>query len=169
MKIKLLHLNNEVKAIVWPNEELYPDIDEETLLGLPVPEIFQDCEQKIINSSELESLEGFEDHEYTEQLLIAEDELSVDTNKERSLMPVNLIRKKYLDKLKSLIESELEKEDPDMGVINLNQAKIQSCQKWDDKKWYEQALKNLDTRVENGEPDKEIIREKLQEKINELS
>ena len=81
------------------------------------------------------------------------------------IMPIQLIRKKHQAGCDKKIDAELAKENPDVITIAKLQREKEKCKGWTENEWYEQALKNIDERVADGEADKPLIRKKLTEKI----
>lgn len=98
-------------------------------------------------------------------------DIQVDTNWDMKLMPKPLIHSKNVVLKNQIIDSELESEEPDLiKIIRASRSieKVKSKAKigvQDSKYIYEEALANLDDRVANGEPDKAVIRQKLEAKI----
>lgn len=87
------------------------------------------------------------------------ENLKQDKNWEAVLMPTFLIQQKHYARVNKKINSE--------SVFSY-QLEKEKCKNWSEYEWYEQALKNLDERVADGEPDKPQIREKLKAKIKKL-
>lgn len=110
-------------------------------------------------------------HEYHESLYFDGDcikeNLKVDTSWEVQLMPEGLIKEKHLTRVNTKLDQELNKQTPSLLDVVKLQRKKEKAKDFKTKEWYQQALANLDERVANGEPDKPLIRQKLQEKINE--
>jgi len=110
-------------------------------------------------------------HEYHEQLHFdgpcAKENLKVDRAWNVQIMPECLIKEKHLKKLDAKIDAELEKENPDPVELARLQRKKEKAKGYCSKEWLQQAMANLDARVEGGEPDKPLIRQKLQAKLNE--
>lgn len=97
-----------------------------------------------------------------------DENLKFDEGWNYCLMPSFLINKKHNKKLNDKASDILSLENLDqinLYKINREKEKIKS---YTELEWHEQALKNLDDRVLNGEPDKPLIREKLLAKIQEL-
>lgn len=108
-------------------------------------------------------------NDYAEQLYIEDDILYKDESWEKIVMPPALIKRKHIDKLKKEIDVLLE--DPATAPIDIikKQREIEKSASYPDPSWYPIALQNLDERVAKGEPDKPVIRQKLQAKIDALS
>lgn len=97
------------------------------------------------------------------------ENLKQDKSWEVRLMPEFLIKEKHHARLDSKIDAELEKESPDVIALMKLQREKDTSKKWDEKKWYEQALKNLDERVAGGEADKIKIRSAIDKKIEAIT
>lgn len=96
------------------------------------------------------------------------ENLKQDKEWKACLMPIFLIKQKHLAKLNTIIDEAIS--DPDETRIALKTLRDREmCESWNDKKWYEQALINLDDRVDGGEEDKPVIRQKITAKLVELS
>lgn len=97
------------------------------------------------------------------------DEIKKDLNWQNRLMPSFLIKKKHIkkenEKLDAMLNADIK--DP-IEIIKLNR-EIEKVKSFTDKQIYEQALINLDARVAANEPDKPKIRQKIQQKITDLS
>jgi hypothetical protein len=97
--------------------------------------------------------------------------IQVDTSWDMKLMPKQLIHSKNIVLKNSIIDSELDNETPDLLKIirasrSIDKVKSEARAGSVETKYiYEQALANLDARVANGEPDKAVIRQKLEAKI----
>ncbi len=78
------------------------------------------------------------------------EKIKVDHNWERKIMPVDIIKQKHMDKITSFEDHK-------------------KAEKFTDKEWMQQALKNLDDKVAKGEADKPMIRAKLTAKIQQLN
>lgn len=97
--------------------------------------------------------------------------IQVDSNWDLKLMPKSIIHSKNIALKNEIIDSELENETPDLlTIIRASRSieKVKSEAKItgiETQYIYEQALANLDDRVTNGEPDKPVIRQKLEAKI----
>lgn len=96
------------------------------------------------------------------------DNLKIDTNWEVLLMPVQIIKGKHLAKINQDIDAELAKETPDSILVAKKQRELEKAKAYPDPSWYQIALANLDAKVAKGEPDKPVIRQKLQAKIDAL-
>lgn len=92
--------------------------------------------------------------------------LKVDKDWSVRLMPLPLIRKKFTPRICRTMEAELKKDSPNIPAIVKKMSEIHLCEYWDDKKWYRQAVKDLDDRMAEGEKDKPVIREKLKVMIS---
>lgn len=115
-----------------------------------------------INSEDIQNV-------YLEQCEINNGTLYKDLAWEKCLMPIFLIKLKYKDFLNFHLDQELDEESPDpIKVIKLQRSK-EKIKDWTELDTYQQALKNLDEKVQKGEADKPVIRQKLQAKIAELN
>lgn len=94
---------------------------------------------------------------YTDDNLTVKSDLSWDT----CLMPPDAIKPRHINRLNLKIDEELVKNTPNPIKALAWQREISLSEKWTDKKWYEQALINLDENVSKGNPDKTQIRSKL--------
>lgn len=108
-------------------------------------------------------------HEYTEQMIVKDDKIEVDTDKTKTLMPPKFIIAKEVAYQKAILADESKKESPDMNKILLAKVAIDQCgelaleykQTKDDAKIYELALSNL-SRAEIAKPEVEaMLREKV--------
>lgn len=100
---------------------------------------------------------------------LKKENLKKDLTFEIQLMRSETIKKKYLKKLNEKLDSELNKSIPDPILILKTQREKEKSKDWTEDQWYQQAIKNLDERVIGGESDKPIIRQKILNKIRELS
>jgi len=100
--------------------------------------------------------------------------VKADLSWEIRLMPDQLIKRKHIKRLQAQIDEELSKENSDPIALMKLQRKCDQCKEKkagphnEDVFWLEIAKINLDERVAKGEEDKLVIREKLQDKIQEL-
>lgn len=101
--------------------------------------------------------------------------IKVDHDWSIKMMPDILIKKKREEKLKDEIKSEISKDSPDPLLVvkkrqELDESKENIANKGYNESvyWAEKALEGLDARVKGGEPDKPVIRKKLQDKLQEL-
>lgn len=112
------------------------------------------------------------------QVDIQDGKIVKDNQWENSLMPPNVIISKHKKNIQKDLEKELLNEAPDTIKIakllceekkidGLKTRKLSREEK--EKEIYSLALKNLDSRKENGEKDKPEIRKKIQAKIKELN
>jgi len=99
--------------------------------------------------------------------------IQIDNSWDLKLMPVSVIYEKNNKIKNDIIDNELNQENPDViSLIRSMRSKEKTklgaslnADQSDIKKLYEEALSNLDYRVSNGEPDKPVIRQKLEAKI----
>lgn len=147
----------------WKGLQKYIDSDHPQFVG-EICEWFITDEH--IDKSDLES---------RKQLYCDGQKIKKDLEWKIRLMPDQLIKRKHLNKLHSKIDEELEKQNPDsIALMKLHQErefwKSKKCGAHNDcKETSKLALKNLDKKVSDGEPDKPVIRQKLLAKIAELT
>lgn len=104
------------------------------------------------------------DHEYTNQMIIVDGAITVDTDKVKTVMPTKFIKAKEIAYQKSLIDLELSQENPDAVKLIQAQRAAEKVLTMTDVEVYELAKDNL-ARAEVQKPE---IAAKLDEKINEL-
>lgn len=121
----------------------------------------------VVSREDIASLEI----EYVEQLYIDGDckkeNLKKDIGWENCLMSWSTIRKKHLDNINAKLDTELDNEQPDPVTVLKLQRQKEKCASFSQKDWYQQAIENLDNRVQNGEPDKPVVRQKLLSRIQD--
>jgi hypothetical protein len=106
---------------------------------------------------------------YLEQCSIKDGQLFQDLSWDIEIMPESCIKKRHQFSLNKQLDQELESDAPDpIKIAKLQRAK-EKIKDWTDLDTYQQALKNLDERLQKGEDDKPVIRQKLKDKIAELS
>lgn len=152
-------------AIIHPNLEIYGDgnnlkpFSEEVSLKKYLSEghsYFLCSDDEIPSKLNLES---------RKQLYHDGDAIKIDSAWEVRIMPTALIKQKHHAKLDTKLDAELEKPSPDIVSLMKMQREKDASKNWTDEEWHLQALKNLDEKVQKGEPDKPVIRKKLQEKL----
>lgn len=169
MKVIVFRKNNGTAIVNRPSLKYQNNIKK-----LKIPKPFQDLSFIILNESDV--LIDRKKNEFPEMLYFDGDckkeNFKKDVGWDVCLMPSWLIAKKHLDNCESAIDAELEKDSPDPLVIVRHNRDIDHCKKMiksrDQKSCYELALKNLDKRVERGESDKPIVREKIIQKLTSL-
>lgn len=107
---------------------------------------------------------SFED---IKQLYAESGEVKADSGWDKTLMDSHQIKKRYVNAKKVAIDTELEKESPDLIAIARLQREVEKSKYYSQLTWHEKALEGLNERVAKGEADKPVIRQKLQEKIDE--
>lgn len=102
----------------------------------------------------------------TAKLYVEDGVLKKDSNYDKRLMKTNEIVFKQKNKLNLEIDEELSKENP--SIITIEKKKLDLVKldnEFSSENIFQIALDGLDARVAKGEPDKPIIRQKLQEKV----
>lgn len=107
--------------------------------------------------------EELPEHEYTNQMIIVDGAITVDTDKSKTIMPAKIIKAKEIAYQTALIDAELAKESPDAVALVRAQRKIEQVKTMTDVETYEMAIENL-ARAEVAKPE---IEAKLQEKVTE--
>jgi hypothetical protein len=103
------------------------------------------------------------------------ENLKRDVNWSVQLMPDQLIKQKAIERQNKIIDSMLDQDDVDAVAVMREQRRCDrlkeevASNRSKNKFWVQHALNELDRRSQDGEPDKPLIREKLQAKIGELS
>jgi hypothetical protein len=121
---------------------------------------------QIIDKSDLES---------RKQLYWEGTEVKKDLAWEKRLMPDQLIKRKAISNIESDIDIEIDKPIPDsVKLVKLQRdkeklSKIKAGPHNEDVIWLNKAIEGLDRKVADGESDKPEIRQKLADKIAELS
>lgn len=174
MKVRIFDTENGVvtSRLPWKkfdsNKESEKEfMDKWTILLPDFPEEckssnFIDVEESLIPLPEDSNHQLFFDGEISVQNLKRDKDGAV------KIYPLSLLRNKFLKEINSKIDTELEKESPDsISIVRLQREK-EKLILLTDKELYEKAIAGLDERVAGGEPDKPLIREKLQAKIKEL-
>lgn len=94
---------------------------------------------------------------------------------EKRVMPDQLIKKKLIERMDSEIDELLLADTPDPVVVLSKQREMDKIKKLkagpqnEDVYWMNKAIEGLDKKVAKGEEDKPQIREKIQQKINDLN
>lgn len=146
-----------LKGVFWPNKKKYSDNDD--LIALDKSKKFDDClklvmDEKIFNT----------DHEYTGQFYLDGDSLKKDEDKTETLMPVKLIKIKYLNRLNKDIDEELSKENPDLvKLMRLNRDKdnFLKLKKYDSEESKILYLKALEILPKDKTKIKKMIEERI--------
>lgn len=148
---------NKVKRII--GYEKKQEIDgyekkELTLDDCKIPDDLKDY-------SYITTSEDAPEHEYTNQMIIVDGAITVDTDKTKTIMPPKFIKAKEIAYQKALIDSELTKETPDAVELLRAQRKIEKVVTMTDTETYEMAIENL-SRAETAKPEVEaMLREKV--------
>lgn len=126
---------------------------------------------ELIEQSDIPSKEGLDSRR---QLIWKEDgngkiTYRRDESWECRVMCCDVLKKKHIKRLNKQIDSEHEKDAPDIVKISKAMREKEKCKDWSELEWYKHAIKQLDDRVSSGESDKPLIRQKLNDKIYELS
>jgi len=169
MKI-IIKKNNKDISIVYPNINKFGEGKRSVSECKGIPEgsdwfIYDG----IIDKSDLESREQL----YWEDV-DGKTEIKKDLNWEVKLMSDQVVKKKHLNRIRKELDGELEKETPDPITVSKLQRSLDKHKEIkagphnEDETWTTIAIQNLDKRVSKGESDKPIIRQKLQDKLNEL-
>lgn len=138
----------------------------------PIPEVAKDLPYFIADSSEIPPSNS-QTGDYHEMIYIdgefKKENLKQDKEWNVMLMPEFIIGNKHKANLTSKMDIELDKQVPDPVKIMSWQRQREKVSGWTMLECYEQALANLDEKVQKGEPDKPIIRAKLKAKIKEIN
>jgi len=114
-----------------------------------------------INFEVWKSIKSHPNLETREQIYYDGNNLKIDLPWEIMLMPLQVIKDRHIKKLNQKIQDQLNSANHDViKILTLNQEK-DVCKSWDDLRWDQQALINLDERVSDGDEDKPNIREQL--------
>jgi len=142
--------------------------DFEKVKSAKINKDFDGLEYILIKMSEFPEMDGIEKLYFDGG--VKKENLKTDHNYEFKLMTHFKIKFDHIDKLEKDIDSELDKNNPDMTLVLKNKIKIEKLKSGEIGKLeiYKIALDNLDKRVADGKPDKPIVRKKLQDKIKEL-
>ena len=110
----------------------------------------------------VEDSENLPERIYKENVYYDGSSVRLDEGWNQCLMPDFLIKEKTINSHQSELDAELEKPSPDPIVaIKLNREIEKAKGKSDPQMIAQMALEGLDKRIEKGEPDKTIIRQKL--------
>lgn len=165
-KIRIFIKDDDI-AYDYPCGE-YSDNDYEKINDCPIPQYLNHMMMYIVDENNLpQTDDGMKRY-------IEGGVWKVDSDWSKKIMPKKNILLKKREKLVIEMDSELSKENPDIAkIIKINRDlndkfHPKKYKEWNDVAVYELALQGLDERVQNNEPDKPLIRQKLQTKINEL-
>lgn len=159
--------------------------DEQAIAGVPINELCAGLPSIVCDSTDIPLIGSgvFIEQIYVNGSFSAQN-MTVDTGWNNRLMPGFLIRKKRIEKIDTFLTTELAKVDPDMTEVmrkNLEKSNLLNTKIWvgpnltqeqvaaNDLQMAQLALSELDARVVNGEADKPVIRQKLQDKISALT
>jgi hypothetical protein len=100
-------------------------------------------------------------------------EISIDTDWSHRVMPDKVIFKRRILKQQAKIEAELAKPAPDMVLVATVQNEISDMMNNKPKKdhsqyWLDKGLDGLDERVTDGDGDKPLARQKINDKKNQI-
>lgn len=168
----------------WPAEE-YQHTDE-LIAQCPTPDFCVGLPYIIVSEEQLpnESSGNFYHEQVYVNGVLSIENLVVDSAWTERLMPNFLIRKNRINKINAIIDAELNTVDPDMAEIMRKTREkeiLLDYNRWESKnltltqknnndlQMAQLALSELDARVANGEPDKPVIRQKLEQKIQDLT
>ena len=167
-------------TISHPNLDKFGDEEgKRPFSEYPPLQRYEGKEKHLILRSELPKHSDMENHRqrYFDPV---DNSVKIDTNWDIQLMPLPLVKARYINKIHSEIEAELEKEEPDPIVLARKQIDVVKAEKTptmltpkatlEDPEpkgiqnpiWYDIALDSLDKRVAGGEADKPKIRQKLE-------
>lgn len=140
------------------------NLNPELVTGLPPVEKYKDWDMIIANSDDIPVTDNLEKLYFDGPTVV--ENLRSDNNFDKVLMRPHEIRKRYLKKQEDIIDAELAKETPDGVIIARANREKEKAKSYPDPSWYPIALSGLDERIGAGDPDKPLIRQKLQDKIN---
>ena len=164
MKCRVFRKQDGGVVYNWPSKNWQDKVEE-----CPIPADLEGLDFIVLD---LEELPREDSLFYHEQLHfdgpLSKENLKVDSSWDKQLMPNFLIKEKHLKKINQKLDAELEKVDPDMAeVVTLNRKK-EKIEYFNDLQMLELALEGLNERVTAGELDKPTVRQKLNNKINQL-
>lgn len=112
--------------------------------------------------------------DFIDQLYIENGELKADINWEIKLMPKSIIYKKHKKRMEDKIDLELDNQTPNLANImrwkrSVEKIRLEVKSPTPNATLYQVALDHLDENVANGQNDKILIRQKLNQKITELT
>jgi len=168
MKCRIIKRLDGSVIYSWPSSKNRDVFDS---IRLPEELGFNGLESIILDDSEI-PISNSQTGNYHEMIYFdgpcTKENLKQDKNWEVMLMPVFLIKQTYEKRLNEKIDLELNKEDSDLKQIFKWQQELKSLSEYSDLKWYQQALINLEDSVRLGNPDKPLIKQKLNAKISSL-
>lgn len=164
MKLRIFK-KDDILYFDYPSEKYQNNVEQ-----CKIPPSLEGCEYITVDHTIFDKFQanGADLHMYYFDGAVKEENLKQDVSWEKCLMPSYLIRGKHISKLEKTLDNLISNNISDpLEILKLQREKEKSL-KFSKEEWHEQALKNLDARVANGEPDKPVIREKLLAKIEQL-
>lgn len=182
MKVRVFKRSDD--SIIYEYFNEYTQTTE-LVNSVPVHELCSGLPSIVCNDSDIPNTS---DSVLLEQIYVSGEfttqNILVDSTWDNRLMPNFLIRKKRVEKIDEFLSAELAKISPDMIEVmrkNLEKSNLLNTKVWigpnltqqqisaNDLQMAQLALSELDARVANGEPDKPVIRQKLEQKIQDLT
>jgi hypothetical protein len=182
MKVRVFKRSDD--SIIYEYFNEYTQTTE-LINSVPVHERCSGLPSIVCNDSDIPSTS---DSVLLEQIYVSGEftlqNILIDSTWDNRLMPNFLIRKKRIEKIGTFLSTELAKTSPDLTEVmkkNLEKTNLSNPSIWigpnltqqqisaNDLQMAQLALSELDARVANGEPDKPVIRQKLEQKIQDLT